>query len=38
MRLIHFIQPGGSEIAAIASVGESVMQAAVNHQVPGIPR
>jgi 2Fe-2S ferredoxin len=36
MPIIRFIQPDGSEAAASANVGESVMQAAVNHQVPGI--
>jgi len=36
MPVIHFIQPEDSEIAAIASAGESVMQAAVNRQLPGI--
>jgi 2Fe-2S ferredoxin len=36
MPIIRFIQPDGSEAVASANVGESVMQSAVNHQVPGI--
>src|SRR5271156_2989131 len=36
MPLLHFILPDGREIAANADIGESVMRAAVNHDVPGI--
>lgn len=36
MPIIRFIQPDGRETVALANVGESVMQAAVNHQVQGI--
>ncbi|MGF6266322.1 2Fe-2S iron-sulfur cluster-binding protein [Paraburkholderia youngii] len=36
MPLIRFIQPDGSEAAVSATVGDSVMQTAVNNQIPGI--
>ncbi|MBC8722636.1 2Fe-2S iron-sulfur cluster binding domain-containing protein [Paraburkholderia sp. 31.1] len=36
MPLIRFIQPDGSEAAVSANVGDSVMQTAVNNQIPGI--
>ncbi|MFP3336169.1 2Fe-2S iron-sulfur cluster-binding protein, partial [Pseudomonas sp. SIMBA_064] len=36
MPTITFIQPDGSEQRIDAPVGLSVMQAAVNNQVPGI--
>ncbi|MCP3710504.1 2Fe-2S iron-sulfur cluster-binding protein [Paraburkholderia sp. CNPSo 3274] len=36
MPLIRFIQPDGSEASVSANVGDSVMQTAVNNQVPGI--
>jgi ferredoxin, 2Fe-2S len=36
MPLIRFIQPDGSEASVSANVGDSVMQTAVNNQIPGI--
>lgn len=36
MPIIRFIQPDGDETVATANIGETVMQTAVNHQVPGI--
>jgi ferredoxin, 2Fe-2S len=33
---ITFIQPDGTSITATAAVGASVMDAALDHQVPGI--
>ncbi|CAE6728090.1 2Fe-2S iron-sulfur cluster-binding protein [Paraburkholderia nemoris] len=36
MPIIRFIQPDGHETTATANIGESVMQTAVSHQVPGI--
>ena len=36
MPLIRFIQPDGSEASVDANVGDSVMQTAVNNQIPGI--
>ncbi|CAB3722100.1 2Fe-2S iron-sulfur cluster-binding protein [Paraburkholderia rhynchosiae] len=36
MPIIRFIQPDGTETAASANVGESVMQTAVSNQVAGI--
>lgn len=36
MPTIIFIQPDGSEQHVEAALGQSVMQAAINHQVPGI--
>lgn len=36
MPLIRFIQPDGNEASVTANVGDSVMQTAVNNQIPGI--
>ncbi|PTB18877.1 (2Fe-2S)-binding protein [Trinickia symbiotica] len=36
MPLIRFIQPDGNEASVTANIGDSVMQTAVNNQIPGI--
>jgi 2Fe-2S ferredoxin len=36
MPTIRFVQPDGNETTADANVGDSVMQIAVNNQIPGI--
>ncbi|MES2258347.1 MAG: (2Fe-2S)-binding protein [Pseudomonadota bacterium] len=36
MPIIHFIQPDGTRHSVQGQVGHSVMQVAVDHQVPGI--